>query len=64
MKNTSLRKSLAPTPRLTFWVPVTVAVALSLFWLGLLALIGFDPTENFDAPVTPRYGRAGPNRIE
>jgi hypothetical protein len=39
MKNTSLRKSLAPTPRLTFWVPVTVAVALSLFWLGLLALI-------------------------
>jgi hypothetical protein len=39
MKNTSLRKSLAPTHRLTFWVPVTVAVALSLFWLGLLALI-------------------------
>ena len=39
MKNVSLRKALAPTPRLTLWVPVILAAALSLFWLGLLALI-------------------------
>jgi hypothetical protein len=39
MKTVSLRKSLAPTPRLTLWVPVIVAAALSLFWVGLLALI-------------------------
>lgn len=39
MKPISLRKALAPTPRLTLWVPVMVAFGLSLFWLGLLALI-------------------------
>lgn len=39
MKPISLRKSLAPTPRLTLWVPVTLSLGLSLFWLGLLALI-------------------------
>jgi hypothetical protein len=39
MKPVSLRKSIAPTPRFTLWVPVAVAAALSLFWLGLLALI-------------------------
>jgi len=39
MKRVSLRKTLAPTPRLTLWVPGLVAAALSLFWLGLLALI-------------------------
>jgi hypothetical protein len=39
MKPVSLRKSVAPTPRLTLWVPVALAVALCLLWLGLLALI-------------------------
>lgn len=39
MKRVSLRKSFAPTPRLTLWVPASIALALSLFWLGLLALI-------------------------
>lgn len=39
MKRISLRKTIAPTPRLTFWVPVACASALSLFWLGLVALI-------------------------
>jgi len=39
MKPISLRKVPAPTPRLTLWVPVMVAMGLSLFWLGLLALI-------------------------
>lgn len=39
MKPVSLRKTVAPPPRLTLWVPLAVAVALSLFWLGLLALI-------------------------
>ena len=39
MKPVSLRRSLAPTPRLTLWVPIAIAVALCLVWLGLLALI-------------------------
>lgn len=39
MKPVSLRKTVAPTPRLTLWVPLVVAAALSLFWLGLIALI-------------------------
>ena len=39
MKRVSLKRSPAPTPRLTLWVPVTLASGLSLFWLGLLALI-------------------------
>jgi hypothetical protein len=39
MKQVSLKRTPAPTPRLTLWVPVIVASALSLFWLGLLALI-------------------------
>jgi hypothetical protein len=39
MKQVSLKRTPAPTPRLTLWVPVIVAGALSLFWLGLLALI-------------------------
>lgn len=34
----STPKHLAPAPRLTLWVPVLIAVALCLFWLGLLAL--------------------------
>jgi hypothetical protein len=38
MKSVSLRKSVAPTPRLTLWVPMTVAAALIFFWLGLIAL--------------------------
>jgi hypothetical protein len=38
MKRISLRKTVAPPPRLTLWVPVALASALSLFWLGLLAL--------------------------
>jgi hypothetical protein len=38
MKRTSLRRLPAPTPRLTLWVPVLVALPLCLFWLGLLAL--------------------------
>jgi hypothetical protein len=40
MKHVSLKSSPAPTPRLTLWVPALIAVALSLFWLGLLALTG------------------------
>lgn len=39
MKRVSLRKTLAPTPRLTLWVPAAIALPLSLIWLGLLALI-------------------------
>ena len=39
MKQVSLKRTPAPTTRLTLWVPVIVAGALSLFWLGLLALI-------------------------
>ncbi len=39
MKRISLKRSPAPTPRLTLWVPVVLASGLSLFWLGLLALI-------------------------
>lgn len=39
MKPVSLRKSPAPTPRFTLWVPIFFAVGLSLFWLGLIALI-------------------------
>jgi len=39
MKPVSLRKIIAPAPRLTLWVPVLVAGGLSLFWLGLVALI-------------------------
>ncbi|MDZ4088748.1 MAG: hypothetical protein U1E69_18310 [Tabrizicola sp.] len=39
MKRVSLRKTPAPTPRLTLWVPASIALALSFAWLGLLALI-------------------------
>lgn len=39
MKPASDRKKLAPAPRLTLWVPVVIAGAMSLFWLGLMALI-------------------------
>jgi hypothetical protein len=39
MKHVSLKRSPAPTPRLTLWVPVVLASALSLFWLGIVALI-------------------------
>jgi hypothetical protein len=39
MKHVSLKRSPAPTPRLTLWVPVVLATALSLFWLGIVALI-------------------------
>lgn len=39
MKPVSLRKTSAPTPRLTLWVPAAIALALSLVWLALLALI-------------------------
>jgi hypothetical protein len=39
MKRVHLRHTPAPTPRLTLWVPVIAALALCLFWLGLLALI-------------------------
>lgn len=39
MKRVSLRKSLAPAPRYTLWVPVILAAILSLFWLGIVALI-------------------------
>ena len=38
MKRISLRKSPAPTPRLTLWVPVIVALVLCLVWLALLAV--------------------------
>ena len=39
MKRVTLRRPLAPTPRFTLWVPAGFALLLSLFWLGLLALI-------------------------
>lgn len=39
MKQVSLKRLPAPTPRLTLWVPVILAGALCLFWLGLFALI-------------------------
>jgi hypothetical protein len=39
MKRISLRKFQAPTPRLTLWVPVLLGLGLSLFWLGLVALL-------------------------
>jgi hypothetical protein len=41
MKRVSLRRFVAPTPRLTLWVPFTLAIGLGVFWLGLLALIRF-----------------------
>jgi hypothetical protein len=43
MKRVSLRKSVAPTPRLTLWAPIALASGLSLFWLGVLALISLWP---------------------
>ncbi|MCC6517849.1 MAG: hypothetical protein IT543_03285 [Tabrizicola sp.] len=43
MKPVSLRISIAPTPRFTLWVPVVLACALCLLWLGLLALIRLWP---------------------
>jgi hypothetical protein len=39
MRHVSLRRTVAPTPRLTLWVPVILALGLCLFWLGLVALI-------------------------
>jgi hypothetical protein len=38
MTRRSVQPKDAPTPRLTLWVPVLAALALSLVWLGLLAL--------------------------
>lgn len=38
MKQVSLKRCPAPTPRLTLWVPVVLGGGLSLFWLGILAL--------------------------
>ena len=38
MKRLSLRKTTAPTPRLTLWVPVILGGLFSLIWFGLLAL--------------------------
>lgn len=38
MKPVSLRKSPAPAPRLTLWVPALLAALLGLLWLCLLAL--------------------------
>ena len=39
MKRVSIRKTVAPSPRLTLWVPVLLAGALCLAWLGLVALL-------------------------
>ncbi|MGL4235216.1 hypothetical protein [Tabrizicola sp.] len=39
MKRAPLRKTPAPTPRLTLWVPVLMALGLCLLWLAVLALI-------------------------
>lgn len=39
MKRVSLRRTFAPTPRLTLWVPVALATSLSLVWLGFASLI-------------------------
>lgn len=39
MKRLSLRKIQAATPKLTLWVPILFALALSLIWLGLLAVL-------------------------
>lgn len=39
MKRVSLRRSLAPTPRFTLWVPILLSGFLSSFWLGLVALM-------------------------
>lgn len=39
MKQVSLKRSPAPTPRLTLWVPVVLSACLGLFWLGIVALI-------------------------
>jgi hypothetical protein len=39
MKRLSLRKTQASSPRLTLWVPIILTLALSLLWLGLLALL-------------------------
>jgi hypothetical protein len=38
MARRAIRKTTAPTPRLTPWVPALITLALSLGWLGLLAL--------------------------
>ena len=39
MKRVSLKRNAAPTPRLTLWVPVLLALGLSLVWLTLVALV-------------------------
>lgn len=39
MKRVSLKKTPAPTPKVTLWVPAILALGLCLFWLGLLALL-------------------------
>ena len=39
MKRVSIRKTTAPTPRLTLWVPVLLAGGLILSWLGILAVL-------------------------
>lgn len=38
MKPVSLRRTMAPTPRFTLWVPILISGFLCGFWLGLLAL--------------------------
>jgi hypothetical protein len=39
MKAASDRECVAPAPRVTFWVPLLVAGAMSFLWLGLLAIL-------------------------
>lgn len=37
MKHPPIRKTTAPTPRYTLWVPSLLAAGLSLLWLAVLA---------------------------
>jgi len=39
MKRVSIRKTMAPTPRYTLWVPVVLSGGLGCFWLLVVALI-------------------------
>jgi hypothetical protein len=39
MKPVSVPTTLAPTPRLTLWVPVALSLGLCVFWLLLVAVI-------------------------
>ena len=40
MKRPHVRKTLAPSPRLTLWVPVLSASGLCGLWLAALTLVG------------------------